>query len=246
MEFLRVRLRASRDRMSALRQFYTETLGLRRGGVNAYAIGVTELEFEPGAGEPFYHFALLVPGDRFDASLAWADERVHLLPGGDFKDIVSLVDDLEQERRMVPPNPLLVRKQSKLALQTQIVNLVPVGDNLTVAKMLDLELLHLDRPPGRRHPKELPAVRASHGHPQRRLVLAEHHVLNRVVNIREGVPHGGDGLLQALWSFRQVRQWGAVVHVVGCDELIADIETPLVPDLIVVADNDRARPIVLV
>jgi catechol 2,3-dioxygenase-like lactoylglutathione lyase family enzyme len=93
MEFLRVRLRASRDRMSALRQFYTETLGLRRGGVNAYAIGVTELEFEPGAGEPFYHFALLVPGDRFDASLAWADERVHLLPGGDFKDIVFDFDN---------------------------------------------------------------------------------------------------------------------------------------------------------
>jgi catechol 2,3-dioxygenase-like lactoylglutathione lyase family enzyme len=93
MEFLRVTLRASRDRMSALHQFYTETLGLRRGGVNAYAIGVTELEFEPGAGEPFYHFALLVPGDRFDASLAWADERVHLLPGGDLKDVVFDFDN---------------------------------------------------------------------------------------------------------------------------------------------------------
>jgi catechol 2,3-dioxygenase-like lactoylglutathione lyase family enzyme len=42
-------------------------------------IGETLLRFEPGDGEPFYHFALLVPGDRFDAALAWARERVELL-----------------------------------------------------------------------------------------------------------------------------------------------------------------------
>jgi hypothetical protein len=32
-----------------------------------------------GSGEPFYHFAFLVPGDRFDEMLAWAGERVELL-----------------------------------------------------------------------------------------------------------------------------------------------------------------------
>jgi hypothetical protein len=42
-------------------------------------IGETMLRFEPRDGEPFYHFALLVPGDRFDAALAWARERVELL-----------------------------------------------------------------------------------------------------------------------------------------------------------------------
>ena len=34
----------------------------------------------PAAGSPFYHFAFLVPGDRFDAALAWARDRVELLP----------------------------------------------------------------------------------------------------------------------------------------------------------------------
>jgi hypothetical protein len=35
-------------------------------------------------------------------------------------------------------HPRLVRKQAELALQTQVVNLVPVGDNLAVTQMLDL------------------------------------------------------------------------------------------------------------
>jgi catechol 2,3-dioxygenase-like lactoylglutathione lyase family enzyme len=43
--------------------------------------GETTLRFEPGEGEPFYHFALLVPGDRFDATHAWAEERFELVGG---------------------------------------------------------------------------------------------------------------------------------------------------------------------
>jgi hypothetical protein len=35
-------------------------------------------------------------------------------------------------------HPRLVRKQAELALQTQVVDLVPVGDNLAVTQMLDL------------------------------------------------------------------------------------------------------------
>jgi len=38
--------------------------------------------------DAFYHFALLVPGDRFDAALAWAREHVELLSGGDIDDVV--------------------------------------------------------------------------------------------------------------------------------------------------------------
>ncbi len=38
------------------------------------------LELAPSAGSPFYHFAFLVPGDRFEAALAWARDRVELLP----------------------------------------------------------------------------------------------------------------------------------------------------------------------
>ncbi len=60
-----------------LDEFYGGVLGL------GSAVGETTLEFVPGGGEPFYHFALLVPGDRFDAALAWAQERVELLPGAE-------------------------------------------------------------------------------------------------------------------------------------------------------------------
>jgi hypothetical protein len=43
--------------------------------------GETTLRFRAGEGEPFYHFALLVPGDRFDAAHAWAEEWFDLLGG---------------------------------------------------------------------------------------------------------------------------------------------------------------------
>jgi catechol 2,3-dioxygenase-like lactoylglutathione lyase family enzyme len=60
-----------------LDDFYGAVLGL------GSAVGETTIEFVPGDGEPFHHYALLVPGDRFDAALAWAAERVELLPGAD-------------------------------------------------------------------------------------------------------------------------------------------------------------------
>jgi hypothetical protein len=41
--------------------------------------GETTLRFVAGEGEPFYHFALLLPGDRFDAALAWADSQFEIL-----------------------------------------------------------------------------------------------------------------------------------------------------------------------
>ena len=40
----------------------------------------TTLEFRAGRGRPFYHYAFLVPGDRFDAAHRWAAERVAILP----------------------------------------------------------------------------------------------------------------------------------------------------------------------
>ena len=42
----------------------------------------------PAEGEPFYHFALLVPGNRFEAALAWARERVEVLPDPETGDAV--------------------------------------------------------------------------------------------------------------------------------------------------------------
>jgi catechol 2,3-dioxygenase-like lactoylglutathione lyase family enzyme len=74
MRFVEVTLAAP----DGLADFYRETLGLPVAN-GAVRIGETTLRFEPAEGEPFYHYALLVPGDRFDASLAWARERVELL-----------------------------------------------------------------------------------------------------------------------------------------------------------------------
>lgn len=58
--------------------FYRDVLGLPLDG-DAIRIGETVLRFAPRDGEPFYHFALLVPGDRFDAALAWARATVEVL-----------------------------------------------------------------------------------------------------------------------------------------------------------------------
>ena len=54
----------------------------------AVEVGETVLEFRAGGGSPFYHFALLVPGDRFEAALAWAGDRVELLPDRETGDVV--------------------------------------------------------------------------------------------------------------------------------------------------------------
>lgn len=74
MRFAEVTLAAPLD----LRDFYGSELGLPHDG-DAIVVGETELRFRVEEGGAFYHFALLVPGDRFEAALAWAGERVELL-----------------------------------------------------------------------------------------------------------------------------------------------------------------------
>lgn len=64
---------------AGLPAFYRDVLGLPLDG-DGIRIGETTLRFEPAGGEPFYHFALLVPGDRFDAAHAWARKKVDVLP----------------------------------------------------------------------------------------------------------------------------------------------------------------------
>jgi hypothetical protein len=67
VEFLQVRLRAPAELLGTLDEFYA-------------GFGGTGLEFVEGEGEPFYHFAFLVPGDRFDAAFRWIQGRYELLP----------------------------------------------------------------------------------------------------------------------------------------------------------------------
>jgi catechol 2,3-dioxygenase-like lactoylglutathione lyase family enzyme len=83
VRFTRVRLNAPQQRRRELADFYGSRLGLSMAsssGEPSFQIGETTLDFVAGPGAAFYHFALLVPGNRFDAALAWANERTTLLP----------------------------------------------------------------------------------------------------------------------------------------------------------------------
>ena len=82
MRFVHVALRAPERHIGSLASFY-ESLGLPStpvAGRSSFRIGETTLELVAGSGSPFYHFALLVPGNRFDAALRWARRQTSLLP----------------------------------------------------------------------------------------------------------------------------------------------------------------------
>jgi len=66
--------------LAEVAQFYEDGLALPVAGRLAFQVGETELELRPSRSEPFYHFALLVPGYRFGAALEWAKARATLLP----------------------------------------------------------------------------------------------------------------------------------------------------------------------
>jgi catechol 2,3-dioxygenase-like lactoylglutathione lyase family enzyme len=83
VHFRRVRLQAPAHALEALSEFYCDRLDLPE-----LRVGETELEFGPGEGDPFYHFALLVPGDRFEAAHGWISSLVGLLPSRQTGDTV--------------------------------------------------------------------------------------------------------------------------------------------------------------
>jgi catechol 2,3-dioxygenase-like lactoylglutathione lyase family enzyme len=95
MRFRQVQLQAPVGSLSLLDDFYAERLGLERldeegVGVN---IGETQLVFRVGAGRPFYHFALLVPGNRFDEALAWIADRTVPLPDPESGEVLFDFDN---------------------------------------------------------------------------------------------------------------------------------------------------------
>ena len=86
MEIARVDLEAPAGTLEALAGFYGGALGLpvqRTGDRLVVQAGAGALRFAPAAGDgrPFYHFALLVPGNRFTAAHTWLGSRAELLPG---------------------------------------------------------------------------------------------------------------------------------------------------------------------
>ena len=95
MRFRQVRLHAPAGSRSVIDDFYADRLGFERldeegVGVN---VGETQLVFRVGAGRPFYHFAVLVPGNRFDEALAWIADRTVLLPDPESGEVLFDFDN---------------------------------------------------------------------------------------------------------------------------------------------------------
>jgi catechol 2,3-dioxygenase-like lactoylglutathione lyase family enzyme len=93
VEFLRVVLQAPAEKLRETVDFYRRTLGLEEIEASAVRVRGTDLVFEPAVGAPFYHFAFLVPGDRFAAAREWISDRVQLLDGGDVDGVVFDFDN---------------------------------------------------------------------------------------------------------------------------------------------------------
>lgn len=95
MKFRHVVLGAPPKGLDALADFYEE-LGFKLEPDRLlFAAGETTMEFDPAPGAPFYHFAFLLPGDRFDAALDWVRSRVELLPDPDTGEVVFDFDNWE-------------------------------------------------------------------------------------------------------------------------------------------------------
>jgi catechol 2,3-dioxygenase-like lactoylglutathione lyase family enzyme len=97
VRFVHVRLGAPARCFQALADFYGRELGIDLAMCStdrlSFAIGETAIEFVAGSGEPFYHFALLVPGNRFDEALEWASVRTEPLPDPESGEILFDFDN---------------------------------------------------------------------------------------------------------------------------------------------------------
>src|SRR5919201_69783 len=97
MQILEARLQVSRRTSEAVEAFYRERLRLP-AAENGFRIGTTALEFVPTAdGEPFYHFALRVPRNRFDAAREWLGDHTELLPDRETGEEVFPFDNWNAE-----------------------------------------------------------------------------------------------------------------------------------------------------
>jgi catechol 2,3-dioxygenase-like lactoylglutathione lyase family enzyme len=88
LRIARAELAVAAAQLDAVAAFYEQTLGFavkRRDGRVVVPVGADALELvTTGDGtDPFHHFALLVPGDRFDAARAWLGERAETLARDD-------------------------------------------------------------------------------------------------------------------------------------------------------------------
>jgi hypothetical protein len=82
VRFIELELATSANTRANVMSFYLDDLHFLETSGGAVRIGESRLLFsEAVAGvEPFYHFAVLVPGDRFIPALEWLRTRTLLLP----------------------------------------------------------------------------------------------------------------------------------------------------------------------
>jgi catechol-2,3-dioxygenase len=87
VRFSRVTLEAPALYFESLARFYGDDLQLniehRSNEAFVFGLGETTIEFVARPGEPFYHFAALVPGNRFDQALDWISGQAIALPDPD-------------------------------------------------------------------------------------------------------------------------------------------------------------------
>jgi catechol 2,3-dioxygenase-like lactoylglutathione lyase family enzyme len=78
MRILSVRLGVSDGTAAATQRFYRGELGLPATD-HGFRAGHTAVELAPADGEPFYHFALRVPRNRFAAAREWIGRHAEIL-----------------------------------------------------------------------------------------------------------------------------------------------------------------------
>lgn len=95
LRIARAELAVAAARLGAVAGFYGRTLGFaveQRDERVVVPVGDDVLELVAGdddGPDPFHHFALLVPGDRFDAARAWLGERAELLTRDDGETVFA-------------------------------------------------------------------------------------------------------------------------------------------------------------
>ena len=94
LRIARAELAVAAARLEAVAGFYEQALGFaveRRDGRVVIPVGgdVLELVATGDGTDPFHHFALLVPGDRFDAARAWLGERTETLARDDGETVFA-------------------------------------------------------------------------------------------------------------------------------------------------------------
>ncbi|MGP4017807.1 hypothetical protein [Saccharopolyspora sp. 5N708] len=94
VEIERVEIAAPRGSIEALEAFYGQRLGVPTAvhgdSQLELHIGHSTVQFSQttGEGHPFYHFAFLVPGNRFEPAYSWLAARAEILPQLDSENTV--------------------------------------------------------------------------------------------------------------------------------------------------------------